>query len=70
MNYSNEIHPKIAKTFEHVKQTFPGNVAILSNSAGSPLDTDGSMASTTEDSLGIPVIKHKYQKPECAGEVC
>lgn len=48
---------------------FPGGVAILSNSAGSSDDEGWKMATKTENSIGLPVIRHMTKKPGCLNEV-
>ena len=42
---------------------FPDSIAILSNSAGTPDDTNFQEAIAIEEQLGIPVIKHHLKKP-------
>jgi HAD superfamily phosphatase (TIGR01668 family) len=51
------------------RELFPNGLAILSNSAGSCDDDDFVMAKKTEESIGIPVIRHEIKKPGCLDEV-
>lgn len=50
-------------------QTFGGNVAILSNSAGSKDDVFFTEAKVLEQSLCLPVIRHNSKKPMVLSEI-
>ncbi|PJF18132.1 HAD phosphatase, family IIIA [Paramicrosporidium saccamoebae] len=43
--------------------------AVLSNSAGGPDDTDHLHARQLEESLGLPIIRHRWKKPMCSAEI-
>jgi len=46
-----------------------GNVAILSNSIGSKDDAVNDEAKVCEETLGLPVIRHKHKKPNVLTEI-
>ena len=46
-----------------------GNVAILSNSIGSKDDAVNDEAKVCEETLGLPVIRHKHKKPNVLDEI-
>ena len=52
-----------------IKREFPSAYAILSNSVGTLDDKDSCGAISTENSTGIPVIRHLHKKPDCLDEV-
>lgn len=52
-----------------MKEIFPGKIAILSNSVGSCDDDKYEGAEQTENSIGLPVIRHQLKKPACLDEV-
>ena len=45
------------------------NVAILSNSAGSKDDPGHKEAKVIEETLGLPVIRHKLKKPAVHSDI-
>ena len=61
--YVDSVHPRAAAGLDALCQAFPGNVAILSNSAGTPDDLEHSQARRIELALGVPVIRHEEKKP-------
>jgi phosphatidylglycerophosphatase GEP4 len=61
--YVDEVHPRAAPGLHALLRTFPGNVAILSNSAGTPDDSAHAQARRIERTLGVPVIRHEEKKP-------
>jgi phosphatidylglycerophosphatase GEP4 len=70
MPYSNEIHPMALYGIQNCLRVFgKENVAILSNSVGTPDDDNYQNAIATEQSLGIPVIRHTIKKPGGMAEV-
>lgn len=51
------------------RELFSGNLAILSNSAGSSDDFEHRMAEEVELATGLKVIRHQFKKPKCHAEV-
>ena len=60
---------KVVRAVQQSREVFNGNIAILSNSVGSSDDLDFAHATSTEQSIGIAVIRHKIKKPGCIKEV-
>lgn len=67
--YVDEVHPRAANGLQMLLREFPGKVAILSNSAGTPDDSEYKQAARIEESLGVPVIRHTEKKPGGLAEV-
>ena len=67
--FRDELHEDVKSSIEEAHEHFPGNIAILSNSVGSCDDVGYKAAIETENSIGIPVIRHKIKKPACMNEV-
>lgn len=62
--HSNRLHPRIYDSLEKFRSAFETkDLAILSNSAGTPDDPDLKEAKSLENHLGIPVIRHNKKKP-------
>ncbi|KAI9190182.1 hypothetical protein H9P43_001615 [Blastocladiella emersonii ATCC 22665] len=62
--YSDAVHPSVEKAFAECIRVFGrSNVAIYSNSAGTLDDKNGAQAERLEESLGVPVLRHKEKKP-------
>ena len=61
--YALHIHPQVEDAMVKLMSEFPDSIAILSNSAGTPDDTNFQEAIAIEEQLGIPVIKHHLKKP-------
>ncbi|ORZ30748.1 mitochondrial PGP phosphatase-domain-containing protein [Catenaria anguillulae PL171] len=62
--YADQAHPTVSKSFQSCVELFGrDNVAIYSNSAGTPDDKDGVQAKRIESSLGVPVLYHTDKKP-------
>ena len=66
--YEDVLYPPLEEALERCKGHFE-KVAILSNSAGSHDDDNGKQAQALEVNLGLPVIRHRWKKPNCADEV-
>jgi len=67
--YGDDIHPLLENKMKEIHDNFDSRIAILSNSAGSSDDIDYKDAKKYENSLGVPVIRHKIKKPGCINEV-
>lgn len=68
--YVNQLHRLAAPGLQECLQVFGRDrVAILSNSAGTNDDVDFVDAQKLEETLGIPVIRHKEKKPGGLAEV-
>jgi len=68
--YVNQLHRLAAPGLQQCLQVFGRDrVAILSNSAGTNDDVDFVDARKLEETLGIPVIRHKEKKPGGLAEV-
>lgn len=67
--YSKTIYPPLQVSLEECKRVFEGNIAIISNSAGSADDVGGEEANLLESSLGIPIIRHRLKKPICNRDI-
>ncbi|KAJ3365726.1 hypothetical protein GGF32_008124 [Allomyces javanicus] len=62
--YETSIHPPFQKAFDECLRVFGRDkVAVYSNSAGTPDDPAGQMATKIEQSLGVPVLRHQQKKP-------
>jgi phosphatidylglycerophosphatase GEP4 len=59
----------VVTSLKNPQSKFYRRIAILSNSVGSSNDPDYQMAKETEQTLGIPVIRHFLKKPDCLKEV-
>ncbi|KAJ1731890.1 hypothetical protein LPJ61_002312, partial [Coemansia biformis] len=68
--YVDAIHPAFERAWRQCRAAFPGDrILIVSNSAGTPDDTDHQAAAAVERALGVPVLRHKEKKPRCGGEI-
>jgi hypothetical protein len=67
--YSDSIHDSVIDSIKKASETFPGAVAILSNSVGSADDIGFAGAMRTEEAFSLPVIRHLKKKPDCLAEV-
>jgi phosphatidylglycerophosphatase GEP4 len=65
--YTDEVHPKVKRTFDQCKDLYKDRILIVSNHAGTKDDPDHIKAMTIEQRLGVPVLKHDWKKP-FAGE--
>lgn len=62
--YALGIHEPLAASMQHCMETFEGNIAVLSNSAGlQEFDPKGEEAAAMEKALGIRVVRHITKKP-------
>lgn len=68
--YSLVLHPWAKESLTACVAAFgDGNVVLFSNSAGlEQFDPDGSHADAMEESLGIPVLRHRQKKPVAGPE--
>jgi phosphatidylglycerophosphatase GEP4 len=66
--YQTTLHPPLKESLEECKRHFE-QIAVLSNSAGSPDDVDHLHARQLEESLGLQVIRHRWKKPMCSAEI-
>jgi phosphatidylglycerophosphatase GEP4 len=68
--YDNALHPSASEGLANAISVFgSSNVAILSNSAGTLDDQNYTDAIHIEETLGIPVIRHREKKPGGLDEV-
>ncbi|KAI9220549.1 mitochondrial PGP phosphatase [Blastocladiella britannica] len=68
--YANDLHPSLHRAFAECTAAFGrDNMAVYSNSAGTPDDKDGGMAKALESSLGIAVLSHAEKKPAGGYEI-
>ncbi|KAJ1666549.1 hypothetical protein EV178_002160 [Coemansia sp. RSA 1646] len=68
--YVDHINPEFKEAWSKCRAVFPEpHVLIVSNSAGTPDDTDDRAAKQVEMALGVPVLRHKVKKPGCGSEV-
>jgi phosphatidylglycerophosphatase GEP4 len=61
--YIDSIHPQLASALDECCREFPGRVAVLSNSAGTPDDPGHAAADRLERALGVPVLRRAHKKP-------
>jgi len=62
--YANQAHPKVQESLKTCVERFGReNVAVFSNSAGTPDDPGGVNKIILERTLGLPVVVHKDKKP-------
>jgi phosphatidylglycerophosphatase GEP4 len=66
--YEDALYPPFEEALEECKRHFE-KIAILSNSAGSRDDANGKEAQALRDNLGLPIIRHRWKKPNCGDEV-
>ena len=67
--YARDVFPSLRQTWKTTIDEFgANNVAILSNSAGSPDDTDYKQAKQLQEDLGVSVIRHQHKKPKVRKE--
>jgi phosphatidylglycerophosphatase GEP4 len=63
--YVDTVHPSLAAALKQAREAFgEGNVAVLSNSAGTPDDPNYAAADRLEASLGLPVLRRPEKKPK------
>ncbi|KAL1920832.1 uncharacterized protein VTP21DRAFT_11467 [Calcarisporiella thermophila] len=67
--YETELHPPFREAWENCKQLFGENIVVVSNSAGTLDDVGDKQAHAIEQSLGVPVLRHKSKKPGCIDEL-
>ncbi|KAI5453833.1 hypothetical protein NCC49_005643 [Naganishia albida] len=64
------LHPSITQGWASLKEAFgPGNVLVVSNSAGTRKDFGGIAAESVSRALGVPVLLHAAPKPGCAADI-
>ena len=61
--YIDEVEPSLADALNEARDAFGGNVAVLSNSAGTPDDPGHLAAERVEKALGVPVLRRPEKKP-------
>ncbi|KAF8648492.1 hypothetical protein AX16_006202 [Volvariella volvacea WC 439] len=62
--YKDELVPELQEVWKQCRQTFgEGNVLVVSNSAGTPLDPGGIQAESVSYHLQAPVLSHTSMKP-------
>ncbi|XP_039131382.1 phosphatidylglycerophosphate phosphatase 1, chloroplastic [Dioscorea cayenensis subsp. rotundata] len=68
--YSLSLWPSLSHSFQQCRASFPGKIAVFSNSAGlRQYDPDGLEARALEDAIeGIHVIRHEVKKPSGTAE--
>ncbi|KAJ1948498.1 hypothetical protein FBU59_001565 [Linderina macrospora] len=68
--YHDIIHTEFLPAWETCLEVFSrNNIMIVSNSAGTPDDTDHVAACAVEAALGVRVLRHSVKKPGCGQEV-
>ncbi|KAJ1953034.1 hypothetical protein EC988_003226 [Linderina pennispora] len=68
--YLDVVHTEFLPAWENCLDVFSrSNVMIVSNSAGTPDDTDDAAACAVEAALGVRVLRHAVKKPGCGPEV-
>ena len=67
--YVDTLHPSLADALREARNAFgEGNVAVLSNSAGTPDDPNYAVADRLERALGLPVLRRPEKKPRVEPE--
>ncbi|KAJ1724499.1 hypothetical protein LPJ53_001269 [Coemansia erecta] len=68
--YIDSLHPPFAAAWHSCKAQYPAeNILLVSNSAGTPDDTDGEAALRVERALDVRVLRHREKKPACGAEI-
>ncbi|KAJ2160067.1 hypothetical protein GGF46_002525 [Coemansia sp. RSA 552] len=68
--YVNTIHPPFQDAWAQCRSIFPRqNILVVSNSAGTPDDSNYMAAREVERELGVPVLRHTDKKPRCGAEI-
>ncbi|KAI0359267.1 HAD-superfamily phosphatase [Trametes cingulata] len=65
--HEDRLVPELAEAWQECRETFgPGNVLIVSNTAGSHLDAGEIEAESVSHHLSVPVLRHSSLKPSYA----
>lgn len=69
--HANTVWPAYADTWTRLRAAYPGaRLLIVSNTAGSSSDADGTQAAALEAATGVAVFRHAgSKKPGCHGEL-
>ncbi|KAJ2852284.1 hypothetical protein IWW36_000427 [Coemansia brasiliensis] len=68
--YVDSIYPPYRRAWADCISEFSAqNILIVSNSAGTPDDSQYAAACKVEQELGVPVLRHHEKKPRCINEI-
>lgn len=67
--HSDALFAPYTNAWAKLRETFPGRVLMVSNSAGSSKDRGGIGAEALSMSLQVPVLAHRQPKPACAADI-